>query len=39
MTPPGSSITLTSVEYEEEASSNKVEQLGRPGALGGAQDG
>lgn len=37
MTPPDSSITLTSVEYEE-ASSNKEEQLGRPGALGGAQD-
>lgn len=38
MTPPDSSITLTSVEYDE-VSSNKVEQLGSPGALGGAQDG
>lgn len=38
MTPPDSSITFTSVEYEEEeASSIREEQLGRPGGLGGAQ--
>lgn len=39
MTPPDSSVTFTSVEYEEEvASSSRVEQPGRrPGGLVGAQ--
>lgn len=38
MTPPDSSITFTSVEYEgEEVSSIREEQPGRPGGLGGAQ--
>lgn len=38
MTPPGSSVTFTSVEYEEEeVSSSREEQPGRPWALEGAQ--
>lgn len=37
MTPPESSVTFTSVEYDEgEASSSREEQPGRPGGLGGA---
>ena len=38
MTPPDSSISFTSVEYEEEeASSISEEQPGRPGGFGGGQ--
>lgn len=38
MTPPDSSVTFTSVEYEEdEVSSIREEQPGSPGGFGGAQ--
>lgn len=38
MTPPDSSVTFTSVEYEEEeVSSSREEQPERPGCLEGVQ--